>query len=134
MRSRNKVEFIGHLGADPSVILLDNGIKKAEFTIATSESYTKKDTGEKVESTEWHKCVAFGKPAEIIEQYFKKGMKVLVEGKLKHRSYDDKDGVKKYITEVLINDFMFLTNKSEEGSGVTNQSQPQSEEDDDLPF
>lgn len=135
MRSRNKVELIGHLGAKPSVTVIGNDVKKVELTIATSEKYKKKATGEVVEKTEWHRCVAFGKPAEIIEQYMDKGMKVLIEGKLTYSNYE-KEGQKHYVTNIVVHDFMFLSSKGE-GSGQQ-ASEPempvQDMDDSDLPF
>ncbi|RZK06769.1 MAG: single-stranded DNA-binding protein, partial [Flavobacterium sp.] len=86
------------------------GKKVANLTIATRDSY-KNDKGEKVEQTEWHRVVAWGKTAEIIEKFVTKGKEIAIEGKLTHRSYDDKNGEKKYITEVLVNDLLLLGNK-----------------------
>ena len=104
---RNKVQLIGHVGQDPEIKNLDGGKKVANLTIATNESY-KNEKGEKVEQTEWHKVVAWGKTAEIIEKYVTKGKEIAIEGKLTHRSYDDKNGEKRYITEVVANDVLLL--------------------------
>ena len=104
---RNKVQLIGHVGQDPEIKNLDGGKKVANLTIATNYSY-KNDKGEKVEQTEWHKVVAWGKTAEIIEKYVTKGKEIAIEGKLTHRSYDDKNGEKRYITEVVANDVLLL--------------------------
>jgi single-strand DNA-binding protein len=104
---RNKVQLIGHVGQDPEIKNLDGGKKVANLTIATNDSY-KNDKGEKVEQTEWHKVVAWGKTAEIIEKYVTKGKEIAIEGKLTHRSYDDKNGEKRYITEVVANDVLLL--------------------------
>ncbi len=104
---RNKVQLIGHVGQDPEIKNLDGGKKVANLTIATNESY-KNDKGEKVEQTEWHKVVAWGKTAEIIEKFVTKGKEIAIEGKLTHRSYDDKNGEKRYITEVVVNDILLL--------------------------
>ena len=104
---KNTVQLIGHVGQDPEIKTLDGGKKLANFTIATNDSY-KNDKGEKVEQTEWHKLVAWGKTAEIIEKYVIKGKEIAVEGKLTHRSYDDKNGEKRYITEVVVNDVLLL--------------------------
>ena len=104
---RNKVQLIGHVGQDPEIKNLDGGKKVANLTIATNDSY-KNDKGEKVEQTEWHKVVAWGKTAEIIEKYVTKGKEIALEGKLTHRSYDDKNGEKRYITEVVANDLLLL--------------------------
>ncbi|MBF2707165.1 single-stranded DNA-binding protein [Flavobacterium soyangense] len=104
---RNKVQLIGNVGNDPEIKNLDGGKKVANLTIATNDSY-KNDKGEKVEQTEWHKVVAWGKTAEIIEKYVTKGKEIAIEGKLTHRSYDDKNGEKRYITEVVANDVLLL--------------------------
>lgn len=107
---RNSVKLIGHLGANPEVKEFDGGNKVARFTIATNDSYKNK-AGEKVENTEWHSVVAWGKTAEIAEKYLEKGKEVAIEGKLTHRSYEDKDGNKRYTTEVVINEFVMLGGK-----------------------
>ncbi|MFT4670552.1 MAG: single-strand DNA-binding protein [Flavobacteriaceae bacterium] len=107
---RNKVQLIGNLGNDPEIITMDSGKKLAKFSIATNESY-KNAQGEKVTDTQWHNVVAWGKTAEIIEEYVTKGKEVAVEGKLTTRSYDDKDGNKRYMTEVVCNELLMLGNK-----------------------
>ena len=104
---RNRVQLIGHLGQDPEVKTLEGGRKVANFTLATNDYYTN-DKGEKIENTEWHKVVAWGKTAEIIEKYANKGKEVAVDGKLTHKSYEDKDGAKRYVTEVVVNDILLL--------------------------
>ena len=104
---RNKVQLIGHVGQDPEIKTFDGGKKVANLTIATNDSY-KNDKGEKVEQTEWHRVVAWGKTAEIIEKYVTKGNQVAIEGKLSHRSYDDKNGEKRYITEIVVSDLLML--------------------------
>lgn len=105
---KNRVQLIGNVGNDPEVKTLENGKKLAHLTIATNERFTN-DKGEKIEQTEWHRVTAWGKTAEIIEKYVVKGKEVAVEGKLTHRSYDDKNGEKKYITEVVVNDILLLS-------------------------
>ena len=107
---RNSVRLIGHLGSNPEIKEFDGGKKVARFTIATNDSYKNKD-GEKIENTEWHSLVAWGKTAEIAEKYLEKGKEVAIEGKLTHRSYDDKDGNKRYTTEVVVNEFVMLGGK-----------------------
>jgi single-strand DNA-binding protein len=107
---RNKVQLIGNLGNDPEIITLDNGKKLAKFSIATNESY-KNAQGEKVVDTQWHNVVAWNKTAEIVEQYLEKGREIALEGKLTTRSYDDKDGNKRYITEVVCNELLMLGSK-----------------------
>jgi single-strand DNA-binding protein len=104
---KNRVQLIGHVGNDPEIKNLEGGKKVANLTIATNDSY-KNEKGEKVEQTEWHKVVAWGKTAEIIEKYVTKGKEIAIEGKLTHRSYDDKNGEKRYITEVVANDVLLL--------------------------
>ncbi|TRX36708.1 single-stranded DNA-binding protein [Flavobacterium restrictum] len=104
---KNRVQLIGNVGNDPEIKNLDGGKKLANFTLATKDSY-KNDKGEKVEQTEWHRLTAWGKTAEIIEKYVTKGLQVAIDGKLTHRSYDDKNGEKRYITEVVINEVMLL--------------------------
>lgn len=107
---RNKVQLIGHVGIDPEIKTFENDRKLANLTLATSEIY-RNDKGEKIEETQWHKIVAWGKTAEIIEKYVTKGKEIAIEGKLVHRSYDDKNGDKKYVTEVVVNDLLLLGSK-----------------------
>lgn len=104
---RNRVQLIGHVGNDPEIKTFEGGRKLANFNLATNESY-KNDKGEKVEETQWHKLAAWGKTAEIIEKYVTKGKEIAIEGKLTHRSYDDKNGEKRYVTEVVVNDVLLL--------------------------
>ncbi|MDY7396637.1 single-stranded DNA-binding protein [Aureibaculum sp. 2210JD6-5] len=109
---KNKVQLIGNLGNNPEIMTFDSGKKKASFTIATNEHY-KNVKGEKVTDTQWHNLVAWNKTAEIIEKYLVKGSEVAIEGKLTSRSYEDKDGNKKYITEIVVNELLMLgKNKS----------------------
>ncbi|KUJ61155.1 single-stranded DNA-binding protein [Flavobacteriaceae bacterium CRH] len=105
---KNRVQLIGNVGNDPEIKTLESGKKLAHLTIATNESY-KNDKGERVEQTEWHRVTAWGKTAEIIEKFVVKGKEVAVDGKLTHRSYDDKNGEKKYITEVVVNEILLLS-------------------------
>ncbi|VAW25340.1 Single-stranded DNA-binding protein [hydrothermal vent metagenome] len=107
---RNKVQLIGNLGNSPEIITLDSGKKLAKFSLATNESY-KNAEGEKITNTDWHNVIAWGKTAEIIEKYLEKGNEIAIEGKLTSRSYEDKDGNKKYITEVVVNELLMLGNK-----------------------
>jgi single-strand DNA-binding protein len=104
---RNRVQLIGNLGNDPEIIALESGKKLAKFSIATNESY-KNAQGEVVKNTEWHNVIAWGKTAEIIEKYLAKGSEVAVEGKLTSRSYEDKEGVKRYVTEINCNELLML--------------------------
>src|SRR3981081_1623931 len=102
---RNKVQLIGNLGAAPEVKTLDSGKKMARFSIATNENY-RNAKGEKVTETQWHNLVAWGKVADIAEKYLTKGREVAIEGKLINRSYTDKEGNKKYITEIQVNEVL----------------------------
>jgi single-strand DNA-binding protein len=108
---RNKVQLIGRLGGKPEVRTTEGGKKVARFSMATSESY-RNASGEKVTDTQWHQLVAWGKVAEIAEKYTDKGSELVVEGKLVHRSYEDKEGNKKYITEIQVNELLLLGDKS----------------------
>lgn len=104
---KNRVQLIGNAGNDPIVKTLDGGRKVANLTIATNDSY-KNDKGERIEQTEWHTVVAWGKTAEIMEKFVTKGKQIAIDGKLTHRSYDDKNGDKRYITEVVVSEIMLL--------------------------
>ena len=104
---RNKVQLIGNLGKDPEVVQLENGGKLAKFSLATNETY-KNNKGERITETQWHNVVAWGKLAEIVENYLTKGKEVAVEGKLTHRSYETQGGEKRYVTEVKCNELMML--------------------------
>lgn len=104
---KNRVQLIGHVGQEPEIKNLESG-RVANFTIATNENYTNAK-GEKVEQTEWHRVSAWGKTVDIIEKFLTKGTQVALEGKLTHRSYDDKDGNKRYITEVVANELVLLS-------------------------
>lgn len=103
---KNRVQLIGHVGNDPEVKSFE-GRKVANLNIATNEFFTNKK-GEKVEQTEWHRLVAWGTTAEIIEKYVTKGKEIAIEGKLSTKSYDDKEGNKRYITEVVISEIMLF--------------------------
>lgn len=107
---RNKVQLIGNLGKNPEIITLDSGKKLAKFSIATNESY-KDSSGEKVTDTQWHNIVAWNKTAEIIEKYLQKGNEVVIEGKLTSRSYETKEGDKRYVTEIVCNELLMLGSK-----------------------
>ena len=104
---KNKVQLIGHVGNDPEVKTFGEGKKVANITLATNESY-KNDKGEKVEETQWHRIVAWGKTADLIEKYVTKGKEIAIEGKLTHKSYDDKNGEKRYVTEVVANEILLI--------------------------
>ncbi len=106
---RNTVHLIGRLGINPNVKVFDNGKKMAKISLATTETYKDKQ-GEKVNITAWHNLVIWGKTAEIAEKYTHKGDEIAIEGKLTYRSYTDKDGATKYVTEIIVNELLLLGN------------------------
>lgn len=114
-RGINKVILIGNLGADPEVRYTQNSTAIANLSIATSETWKDKQTGEPREQTEWHRCVAYRRLAEIAGEYLKKGSKVYVEGRLQTRKWQGQDGVERYTTEIVINDLQMLDGRP--GSG-----------------
>lgn len=151
----NKVMLIGHLGDEVKMHYFEGGNCIARFPLATNETYTNKQTGEKVTNTDWHNVVVRNKAAEICEKYLSKGDKIYVEGRLKNRQWQGEDGATRYTTEVHVQEFTFLTTKNESSanapsgtpsSGSSQTSAPASnapkaapqpsapEEDDDLPF
>ncbi|MDG1237924.1 MAG: single-stranded DNA-binding protein [Flavobacteriales bacterium] len=147
--SVNKVILVGNLGKDPEIRHLENGAAVANFSIATSENYKDRKTGEKVSQTEWHNIVAWRGLAEIAEKYLKKGHKVYIEGKLKTRTWQDQDGNNRYSTEVITDNLTMLgnANQNENKSNYTEPSnklntdkKPAEKEfsapgdEDDLPF
>ncbi|MEC8838962.1 MAG: single-stranded DNA-binding protein [Candidatus Neomarinimicrobiota bacterium] len=128
--SVNKVILVGHLGGDPESRFTPGGTAVATFSIATNESRKNSD-GNWEDHTEWHRCVLFGKQAEFAGEYVKKGQMVYVEGRLQTRSWEDKEGMKRYSTEVVGNAFTTLGRRNTEGGGG---SPAQPSNDDDLPF
>ncbi|MDX8341040.1 single-stranded DNA-binding protein [Draconibacterium sp. IB214405] len=148
--SVNKVILVGNVGKDPEVRHLDTGVAVANFPLATSESYTAK-SGERVTTTEWHNIVLWRGLAEVAEKYVTKGRQLYIEGRIRTRSYDDKDGNKRYVTEIYGDQMQMLGNRGdnqgsvEQGGAMQNSgsaptpqvSQPDIEEpegDEDLPF
>ena len=107
----NSVQLIGHLGADPKSHKFENGSLKVSFSMATNDSYRDKN-GEKVEETEWHNIVAFGKTAEIADKYLRKGSEVIIRGKLTTNKWEDKEGKKQYMTEVVASQLHLLDKKN----------------------
>ena len=110
-RGVNKVILIGNLGQDPDIKSTAAGASIANFSVATSESWKDKNTGQQVEKTEWHRVVAFNRLAEIIGQYVKKGSKIYIEGSLRTRKWQDKEGKDHYTTEVVANEMQMLDSK-----------------------
>lgn len=146
--SVNKVILIGNLGKDPEIRRLENGAVVANFPLATSETFIDKATGERRETTDWHTIVLWRGLAEVAEKYARKGQKIYVEGKLKNRSWQDKDGNTRYTTEVLGESMTLLTPKSESDRPASANTAPYPTEpssnpspldlnanfEDDLPF
>jgi single-stranded DNA-binding protein len=108
MKGLNRAELIGYLGGDPTMRYAKNGDAVASFSIATSDSWTDQQTGEKREKTEWHRLVAFGKMAEIIGKYCKTGIRLWIEGKLETSKYTDAQGITRYSTQIIVNNLIFL--------------------------
>lgn len=146
MAGVNKVILVGNLGKDPEVRTLDNGRSVATFSVATSEVYKDKN-GQKVENTDWHNIVMWSPLAEIAQKYLKKGNQVYLEGRLTTRSWDDKEGNKRYTTEVVVRDMTLLGSASGSSANRANDGDPgpasvnmppapaaASGEIDDLPF
>lgn len=144
----NKVMLIGHLGDDVKMHYFDDKNCIGRFPLATNETYTNRQTNERVTNTEWHNIVVRNKAAEICEKYLSKGDRIYVEGRLKTRKWQDEKGNDRYSTEIHVTDFTFLTTKQESQGGVAQSNQhnpkpqpsqdridePIGEEDDDLPF
>ena len=104
---RNSVQLIGNLGQKPEIITLESGKKLAKFSLATNESY-KNAKGEKQTQTEWHNIIAWGKTADIVEMFLDKGKEIAIKGKLTYNNYEDKDGNKRYSTEIVANEIMMF--------------------------
>ena len=146
--SLNKVMLIGNLGDDVKMHYFEGGGCIGRFPIATSETYTSKQTNERVTNTEWHNIVVRNKAAEICEKYLSKGDKVYIEGRLKTRKWTDDKGNERYSTEINCNDFTFLSTKKESSNNAQNTpvaqspaaakqqpaSTPAADDNDDLPF
>lgn len=147
-RGINKVILLGHLGNDPSVKYMPNGNAVANITIATSESWKDKTTGQQQDRTEWHRVVIFGKLAEIAGQYLKKGSLVYIEGQLQTRKWTDQSGQDRYTTEIVVNmqgTMQMLDKKGDNSQGSYQQNQPPQQQnqaaqpafddfEDDIPF
>jgi single-strand DNA-binding protein len=135
----NKAIILGNLGNDPECKSTSNGSMLANFSVATSESWLDKNTNQKQERTEWHRVTAFGKLAEIIQQYVKKGSKVYIEGQIRTRKWKADDGSDRYSTEIVANELQMLDSRSESAPAAQPQQAPQQAqghtvEDDDIPF
>lgn len=147
-RGINKVILIGNLGADPEIRYMPSGSAVASVSLATSESWTDKQTNQKQERTEWHRISFFNRLAEIVGQYLRKGAKIYVEGSLRTRKWQDKNGIDRYTTEIIANEMQMLDAKGggsvplsteerpvvEEATVSSGENQPTAEFDDALPF
>jgi len=133
MGSLNKTLLIGRLGQDPQISFMPSGKAVANFTMATSETWNDKDTGEKKEKTEWHKIVLFDRKAEIAEKYISKGSQVYIEGKLQTREWEDKDGNRRFTTEIVGQNIQMLDSKGGNSVGRDIDGGPIDEEES-IPF
>lgn len=115
-RGVNKVTLMGNLGADPDLRYMPDGNPVVNFSLATAEVWKDKDTQEQREKTEWHRCVAFGKQAEVIAKHFHKGSKIYVEGRLQTRKWEDQNGIDRYTTEILVKEFQFVSGNADGGN------------------
>ena len=131
--SVNKVVLVGHLGGDPETRFTPSGAAVANFNLATNESW-KDANGELQDKTEWHRCVMFGKSAELAGELLKKGQLVYMEGQLQTRNWEDKDGIKRYTTEVVCDMFTMLGRKMDTDSSQQVAPTSNIDEEDDLPF
>jgi len=139
MAGVNKVILVGNLGRDPEVRYTPNGVAIANFSIATSEEWKDKDTGEKQERTEWHRIVAWRRLGEICGEYLHKGSQVYIEGRLQTREWEDRDGNKRYTTEIVAQSMQMLGRPGKEGRAESQEErypveEPISIPDDDIPF
>ena len=150
MAGVNKAILVGNLGRDPEIRVLDKGVKVARFSLATTESYNDRNTGQRVDQTEWHNITLWRGLAEIAERYLQKGSQVYIEGKIQTRQYQDKDGITKYATEIIGQNMTLLGSRPTSSSSTYDQepaesrpvrepSEPQDtgsmpDETDDLPF
>ena len=133
MSGVNKVILVGRLGQDPEVRYTPSGDAVANFSIATSEEWTDKNTGEKKERTEWHRIVAWRRLGEICGEYLSKGRQVYIEGRLQTRSWDDRDGNKRYTTEIIANEVQFLGGR-DDSQPTTQPTSAHTSEQEDIPF
>ena len=137
-RGVNKAIIVGNVGSDPDIRTMPNGNQVVNLSIATSDEWKDKNTGEKKEKTEWHRCVFFNKIADIAAQYVNKGSKLYIEGRLQTRSYEQ-DGVKKYSTEIVVNDMQMLDSKNTNSNNEVKEASKNDMAkfdsfDDDIPF
>jgi len=137
MASVNKAIIVGHLGQDPEIRYTSSGEAAANISVATSEQWKDKSTGEQKEQTEWHRISFFGKAAEVVCQYMRKGSQIYVEGKIRSKKYTDKNNIERTAFEIIAESFKMLGSKSESGSGKQSKpaAKPQLDDmDQEIPF
>lgn len=134
MRGVNKVILVGNMGKDPEIKYMPSGNAVANITVATSEQWKDKQTGEKKENTEWHRIVFFGRLAEIVGEYLKKGSQIYIEGRLQTRKWQDKSGTDKYTTEIIANEMQMLGGKVYGAPKSEAPVEQPKDFDDDIPF
>lgn len=134
MSGINKVILVGNVGQDPEVRYLQDGAAVANFSVATSESWADKQSGEKKERTEWHRIVAFRRLAEICGEYLSKGRQVYIEGKLQTREWEDKDGNRRFTTEIVAQTMQMLGGRDYAGDGNKSVKRATPQQEDDIPF
>ena len=134
MNGINSVHVVGHLGQDPDARYMPSGTAVTNLSVATSESWTDKETGEKKESTEWHRVAMFGRVAEVAAEYLRKGSLVYLAGKLRTRKWQDKDGNDRYTTEIIADQMQMLGGRSEQDKPKDEPRPEPAAEDDELPF
>lgn len=139
MAGVNKVILVGRLGKDPEVRYTPSGVAVANFSMATSEEWKDKDTGDKKERTEWHRIVAWRRLGEICGEYLHKGSQIYIEGKLQTRDWEDRDGNKRYTTEIVAQNMQMLDSPAKEGKAASEEErypveEPVSIPEDDIPF
>ena len=139
MATLNKVQLIGNLGRDPEARFTPNGTAVCTVSFATTNAWTDKQSGDRVEESEWHRVVFFGRPAEIVGEYMKKGRPLYIEGRLRTRKWQDKDGRDVYTTEIVASEMQMLGSKPEDGKAPARQragtvAPDAPEADDDIPF
>ncbi len=134
MAGVNKAIVVGFLGRDPELRTTQGGQNICRLNMGTTRTYNNRDTNEKVEETEWHRITVWGKSAENCGKYLKKGSQVYVEGRLRTSSYEDKEGIKRYSTEIVAENVQFLSKKGQQNESAPESPQENQDPDDDIPF
>jgi len=136
MASFNKAQLIGNLGRDPEVRYTPNGTAVCSISVATTNSWNDKRSGDRVEQTEWHRVIFYGRLAEVVGEHMKKGRSMFIEGRLRTRQWTDRDGVTRYATEIVATDMQMLGTKPDDGKQASEPADPGDvpPQDDDIPF